>query len=170
MENSKDRIWLVIPVFNNARTVEDIVNQSFNFIDNILVVDDGSTDCDIASLLKDTDAIVITHEKNKGKGEALSSAIDYLTSANAQSMITMDADGQHLSSDIPKFIQKIENNPETIHIGVRDFNQRSIPGTSRFGRKFSNMWIKVETGKDLKDTQSGFRAYPVGLVDRKSVV
>ncbi|MCD4742254.1 MAG: DUF2062 domain-containing protein [Desulfobacteraceae bacterium] len=163
---NKDRIWCVIPVYNNSGTVKNIVEQCSNYINNILVIDDGSNDTDIIELLKDTNASIIQHEKNKGKGSAILTALDFIKKTDALAMITIDADGQHLPSDIPKFIDAINNDPDSLHIGIRDFNQKSIPGSSRFGRKFSNMWFKIETGKDCKDTQSGFRAYPVKLISQ----
>jgi glycosyltransferase involved in cell wall biosynthesis len=163
---NKDPIWCVIPVYNNAHTVKNIVEQCSEFINNILVIDDGSNDTDILRLLKDTGVKIIQHEKNQGKGAAILTALNFIKTKNALSMITIDADGQHLPSDIPKFIDAIEREPDSLHIGIRDFDQRSIPESSRFGRKFSNMWFKVETGKECKDTQSGFRAYPVKLISQ----
>ena len=163
--NNND-IWCVIPVYNNAATVKDIVNKSFNFIKNIIVIDDGSTDADLTELLEDTTAIVIRHKTNKGKGAALSTALKYLNEKNAISMITIDGDGQHLPEDLPKFLEAIQQSPDSLHIGIRNFNQSCIPGSSRFGRKFSNLWFKIETGKDCKDTQSGFRAYPIKLISK----
>ena len=163
---NKDRIWCVIPVYNNAATVKNIVEQCSEFLNNILVIDDGSNDTDITELLKDTNAKIIQHEKNQGKGAAILTALDFIKKTNAFSMITIDADGQHFPSDIPKFLDAIDKNPDSLYIGIRDFNQQSIPESSRFGRKFSNLWFKVETGKECKDTQSGFRAYPVKLISQ----
>ncbi|MCK5313224.1 MAG: DUF2062 domain-containing protein [Desulfobacteraceae bacterium] len=163
---NKDGIWCVIPVYNNAETIKNIVEQCAGYIDNILVIDDGSNDIDIIELLKDTDVRIIQHDKNKGKGAALLTALNFVKKKDALAMITIDADGQHLPSDIPKFLNQIEKNPDSLHIGIRNFNQSSIPESSRFGRKFSNMWFKIETGKECKDTQSGFRAYPVKLISQ----
>ena len=166
MKMNNDSVWCVIPVYNNATTIKKIVEQSFKYIKNILVIDDGSTDANLTELLKETEAIVIRHEKNKGKGAALLTAINYLKRKDALSMITIDGDGQHLPEDLPFFLDAIENNPNSLYVGVRDLNQPSVPGSSRFGRKFSNMWFKIETGKDCKDTQSGFRAYPIKLISK----
>ncbi|MCP4671176.1 MAG: DUF2062 domain-containing protein [Desulfobacula sp.] len=166
MTMNKESVWCVIPVYNNAATIKNIVEQSFNYINNILVIDDGSTDANLIELLKDTKAVVIRHDKNSGKGEALLTAINYLKEKDALSMITIDGDGQHLPQDLPSFLSAIENNPDSLYVGVRNFNQVTIPDSSRFGRKFSNMWFKVETGLDCNDTQSGFRAYPVKLISQ----
>lgn len=161
-----ESVWCVIPVYNNAATIKSIVEQSFNYIKNILVIDDGSTDANLIELLRDTKAMVIRHDKNSGKGAALLTAINYLKARDALSMITIDGDGQHLPEDLPSFLRAIEKNPDVLYIGVRNFDQSAVPDSSRFGRKFSNMWFKVETGLDCKDTQSGFRAYPVKLISQ----
>ncbi|MCP4105412.1 MAG: DUF2062 domain-containing protein [Desulfobacteraceae bacterium] len=162
----KDAVWLVIPVYNNKDTIKSVVDQSLNQINNILVIDDGSTDADLTKLLKDAEVKVIRHDENKGKGTAILTALNYLVEKNFISMITIDGDGQHLPEDIPLFIDAVKKNPDSLYIGTRDFDQPSVPDSSRFGRKFSNMWFKIETGKECSDTQSGFRAYPVKLISQ----
>ncbi len=162
----KNDIWCVIPVYNNANSIKDIVKSSFNYLRNILVIDDGSTDTDLALLLKDTGAEIIRHDKNRGKGAALLTAINHLKAKHAVSMITIDGDGQHLPEDIPLFINAVNEDHDAIYVGTRNFDNADVPRSSRFGRKFSNMWFKIETGKDCSDTQSGFRAYPVQLISQ----
>jgi uncharacterized protein (DUF2062 family) len=76
--------------------------------------------------------------------------------------ISIDSDGQHFAADIPKFINKLEDNNEPILIlGNRNMNQEGIPGKSSFGNRFSNFWYWVETGKKQPDTQTGYRLYPI---------
>jgi glycosyltransferase involved in cell wall biosynthesis len=159
-------IWCVIPVYNNSATIKEVVEGACSYLENILVVDDGSDDCDIRSILKDCNVKIITHTTNKGKGAALKTAIEYLHEHNADYMITLDGDGQHYSEDIPKFISAIEKNDHTLAIGCRNFNSENIPKKSKIGRSFSNMWIRLETGLKVKDTQSGFRAYPVKYISK----
>ena len=80
----------------------------------------------------------------------------------ADSMVTLDADGQHDPDDLPKFISALRDCPDAVVVGCRDFEHAAnVPGSSRFGRKFSNFWCRLETGTACGDTQSGFRAYPV---------
>ncbi len=159
-------IWCVIPVYNNTATIKPIVQKCLKYLDNVLVVDDGTTDGDISELLKDCSITILQHKKNMGKGAAIQTALEHIKNRKGLSMITLDADGQHLPEDIQKFLNAIYDQPDALHIGVRDFNQSTIPDSSRFGRKFSNLWFKVETGQECKDTQSGFRAYPVDLISR----
>jgi Glycosyl transferase family 2. len=74
-------------------------------------------------------------------------------------IITIDADGQHDPADLPLFLDAIAKDDNAIIVGARDFNTANVPGSSRFGRKFSNFWLRVQTGIAISDVQSGFRAY-----------
>jgi uncharacterized protein (DUF2062 family) len=79
-------------------------------------------------------------------------------------IITVDADLQHHPEDIDCFLPVIDKDPTAIVVGNRGFQGQTIPGSTRFGRKFSNFWFRVQTGFSLGDTQSGFRAYPVFML------
>lgn len=155
------RVWCVVPVYNNASTVVDVVRRCRSQIGNVLVVDDGSSDIDIKEELRGSDIHVIHHERNMGKGAAIISALNFLGKHGATYMITVDADGQHYPEDIPSFFPLIADNDRTMVIGCRDFSVANIPNSSRLGRRISNFWMKIETGLDILDCQSGYRAYPV---------
>lgn len=159
-----DEIWCVIPVYNNAATVKKVVHDCLQYVPRVLVVDDGSTDADISGLLKASGAQVLRHERNLGKGAALKTALAYIGERNGRFMITVDGDGQHLAGDIPRFLEALDD--QSLIVGARDFSVENVPGKSKFGRAFSNFWLRVETGAVLNDTQSGFRAYPVDLLER----
>ena len=115
----------------------------------------------IPGMFAETDISVIRHEKNRGKGEAIMTAAEYIAAKGGLFMITIDADGQHYPEDLDKFIPLLSDDDSSIVIGCRNFNAENIPGSSRFGRKFANFWLRVETGISIGDCQSGFRAYPV---------
>lgn len=166
-EITLDRIWCVIPVYNNAATVVKVANECRKYVPRVLVIDDGSTDADIAGLLRGSPVQVLSHECNLGKGAALKTALSYIREQQGRFMITVDADGQHLAGDIPRFLEALDD--QTLIVGARDFSVSNVPARSKFGRAFSNFWLRVETGAVLKDTQSGFRAYPVDLLERLSV-
>lgn len=163
------RLLIVIPVYNHRTELCRVVTGAQAFGD-VLIVDDGSTDgveADIASLSVPS----IRHNENRGKGAAILSASAYAKKHGYTHIITMDADGQHLATDIPKFIAAVEMNPDSVIVGVRDFSnaeQRNIPISATFGRAFSNFWFRVQTGEKGLDTQSGFRAYPVALLQQLS--
>jgi len=156
-----DSIWCVIPVYNNGNTVKLIAAGCRLYLKNILVIDDGSTDTDLLSLFQDTDIKVIRHERNMGKGKAIMTAVKFIGQNGGLFMITIDADGQHYPEDIKKFIPLLSGDDSSIIIGCRNFETSNVPASSRFGRKFANFWLRVETGTSIGDCQSGFRAYPV---------
>ena len=161
-------IWCVVPVYNNGATVRDVALGCREQLDHVLVVDDGSTDVDVAALFSETDIEVLTHSENQGKGAALKSALEFVHERKGQWMLCIDADGQHHPEDIPRFFQTLEEFPNSIVIGARDFDTPNVPKSSRFGRKFSNFWIQLECGARVSDSQSGFRAYPVALIRQMS--
>ncbi|MEE9118578.1 MAG: DUF2062 domain-containing protein, partial [Calditrichia bacterium] len=160
------RIWCAVPVFNNKDTVKSVVTGCSSVLNNIVVVDDGSTDADISLLLSDIDVVVLKHEKNLGKGQAILTAAKYVEAHGGHYMITIDADGQHNPDDIEKFIPLLHESDSSIVIGCRNFNTDNVPGKSRFGRKFANFWLRMETGIHIDDCQSGFRAYPVRYLNQ----
>ena len=162
--DSTQNIWVAIPVHNNAGTVRAIALECRKIIPNVLIIDDGSHDARVAELMADTGIEVITHETNRGKGQAILTAARAIQQRGGVTMIAIDGDGQHYPSDLCAFLPVIAEAPDAIVIGERDMTGENVPGSSRFGRKFSNFWLKVETGLDLGDTQSGFRAYPVGHI------
>jgi glycosyltransferase involved in cell wall biosynthesis len=157
-------IWCVIPTFNNKNTVKEVALGCRKYLEHVLVVDDGSTDADIKVLFTDTDIRVLTHLKNLGKGQAIRTALDFIQKQAGKFMLTIDADGQHYPQDIDKFLCLLQDNQASIIIGCRDFQQKSIPGKSQFGRAFSNFWVRLETGVIIQDSQSGFRSYPVEYI------
>jgi len=154
-------IWCVIPVYNNGKTIRSVALACREVLMNVLVIDDGSTDVDLKTLLSDTDITVVRHPVNQGKGKALLTALDYVAAKSARYMITLDGDGQHKASDLNTFFPLIEYDEDTFVIGCRDFSRPNVPGKSKFGRNFANFWLRVETGVLIGDCQSGFRAYPV---------
>jgi len=131
-----------------------------------VVVDDGSTDADVAGLLAGLDVVVLKHGKNLGKGQAILTASRYVEDHGGLYLITIDADGQHAPRDMEKFIPLMREDEPAVIIGSRDFTVANVPAASRFGRSFANFWLKVETGRTVDDCQSGFRAYPVHYLNR----
>jgi len=167
MEKTNENIAAVIPVYNNAATVKAVAEGVLQHIAQVIVVDDGCTDTNIAVLFKDMPVTVLTHEHNKGKGAALLTALAYLKEkTNATHMVTIDADGQHFPSDLPLFINAIGKEPRTFFVGARELHVKNTPTKNKLGRLLSNAWYFFETGKHLIDTQSGFRAYPIRLISQ----
>lgn len=161
-----DRVWVAIPVYNNRDTLPGIVSACRSVHPNVVVVDDGSIDCDVAGLLAGLEVTVLRHGKNRGKGAAILTASLFVEDRGGGYVITLDADGQHDPGDIRKFLPLLPAEENAVLIGIRDFATENVPASSRFGRSFANFWLRVETGEVLDDCQSGFRAYPVRHLNR----
>jgi len=155
------RACVIIPTYNNAATLADVIRDVSRYTDHIIVVNDGSTD-NTREIIQSFPVVQpVSYEKNKGKGWALRQAFKYAAGKGYKYAISIDSDGQHFAKDLPLFLDKIEESPNSIIIGARNMNQTSVPGGSSFGNKFSNFWFKVETGINSPDTQSGYRLYPL---------
>ncbi len=155
-------VWCAIPVYNNQATLRQVALGCRRHVGHVLVVDDGSTDADVSALLADTDIQVVRHSQNLGKGAALQTALRHIAQSGGRYMITIDGDGQHFPDDLPHLLERLD--PETIVIGDRRQVIGNMPGKSRFGRRFSDFWVMLETGQPVSDSQSGFRAYPVDKI------
>jgi len=153
---------VLIPVYNNEQTIATVIDQVKCQIDRVIVVNDGSTDRTGAILTNRSDIELVCHEKNRGKGAALRSGFEYAFAQGITHVITIDADGQHNTDEIPLFLEKSTEDSESIWIGARTVEgSGKVPFKSRLGRWFGNIWIKLFTGFALADTQSGFRLYPL---------
>lgn len=163
---------IVVPVFNHAATLSMVLHDLNLLAYPLLVVNDGSTDGIAAALEQFPGVDVIHHSQNLGKGAAIATAMRFAAEKGYCAILTFDADGQHLARDVPALIAAHEEDPEALIIGARDFasaESGDIPGSSKFGRSFSNFWIWVESGRWLGDTQTGLRVYPVDLDWLKSI-
>ncbi|MGY8934163.1 MAG: DUF2062 domain-containing protein [Flavobacteriales bacterium] len=157
------KICVIIPTYNNERTLKRVIDGVLDITDDLIVINDGATDSTSRILKKYTDITQIYLPKNKGKGNALRVGFKKAEELGYEFSITIDSDGQHYPEDIAVFVNQLEfeTNKNLLLIGSRNMNQEAVPGGSSFGNKFSNFWYKVETGIQLKDTQSGFRLYPL---------
>ena len=152
---------VIIPTYNNGKTLLQVIYDVSAYATNIVVINDGSTDS-TSLLLEDQTAIsVVEYEKNIGKGNALKIGLEWAQENGFSYAISIDSDGQHFASDIPQFIEAIRESPNSLIIGSRNLHEENMPKKNTFGNKFSNFWVKIETGLNLPDTQSGFRLYPI---------
>ncbi len=156
---------IAIPLYNHAAAVRHVVQRALAVHDEVLVVDDGSTDGG-ADFVADLPVRIVRHPRNLGKGAAILTAAAEARRLGMTHIVTLDADGQHAPEDIARFLPEIAAHPEAIVVGCRDFATANVPGSSRFGRQFSNFWLRLQTGRSLGDTQSGFRAYPLAVLEQ----
>ncbi len=156
---------VIIPTYNNEKTIKKVVDSVKDYSDDVIVVNDGSTDHTSAILGEYSGIQYISYKENKGKGYALLTGLKYAIEKGFDYAITLDSDGQHFADDIPAFIDRIEEKPGSILIGARNLRADNMPGKNTFANKFSNFWYKIETGNTLQDTQSGFRLYPLKWIE-----
>lgn len=158
---------VIVPTYNNQKTLKKVLDSILDFTQNIIIVNDGSTD-ETSEILKQYSQFTqIHHPKNIGKGRALRNGFRKAIEMHFEYAITIDSDGQHFASDIPNFIAEIQKEPNSLLIGSRNMTQENVPKKSSFGNKFSNFWFQFETGIKLEDTQSGFRLYPLKLIPKQ---
>ena len=154
---------VVIPTYNNHKTLKRLVEGVLDYTTDIIIVNDGSTDSTVQILETFSKIKQIHLPKNKGKGNALRLGFELAEDLGFKNAITIDSDGQHFPEDIPVFVDALEmsENKNLLIIGARNMSQEGVPKKSSFGNKFSNFWFWFETGISLEDTQSGFRLYPL---------
>lgn len=155
------KVCVIIPTYNNHKTLKRVLDSVLQYTSNVIVVNDGSTDSTAQILEAYSHLVQIHHSKNIGKGKALRNAFKKALELDYDYAITIDSDGQHFASDIPSFIAALETDADVLLIGSRNMTQENVPKKSSFGNKFSNFWFWFETGNKLEDTQSGFRLYPL---------
>lgn len=165
MNTDPARPLIVIPTYNNGTTLPDVVRGALDTGLDVLVVDDGSTD-DGPGLLSELPATVIGYGENRGKGAAILEAGRWAAEHHYTHVITIDADGQHDPGEVGVFLDAIRADPAALVLGKRDFDSPDVPDSSKFGRNFSNFWVKITSGQNVSDSQSGYRAYPVEILTR----
>lgn len=159
------RIPVIIPSLEpNQKIIQLIKDLQANGLNDIVVVDDGSGSQyrEIFDTIEQlTNRKVLVHDVNKGKGAALKTAFSkLLTDADVLGCVTADSDGQHTPADIKKCIEAFEKNPDSLILGVRDFDQENVPSRNKFGNKLSIHLFSFLGRVKVSDTQTGLRAIP----------
>lgn len=157
-----------MPTYNNERSLGIVLKDLEHYTHNIVVVNDGSTDSTKAILAADPYITVEHFKKNCGKGIALKRAFKVAQELGYDYAISIDSDGQHYADDLEIFLSELENKApeeEILLVGDRNMGSGNVPGKSSTGNKFSNFWYMVVTGSELHDTQSGYRLYPLKIVN-----
>lgn len=164
--NEYMKYCVVIPVYNSENHIADVIEDVVQYVDNIIVVDDGSTDGTLSIIEKINNICLITYSRNRGKGYALRRGFALAISLGFTHVVTLDADGQHKAKDINLLINRAIGKEDALIIGSRCFDNPNMPQGNRFANKFSNFWFKIQTGITLPDTQTGFRLYPVYIMKK----
>lgn len=154
---------VVIPAHNEARTIHAVAAGALQQLPLVIVVDDASTD-GTADLLKGLPVIVLRNEQNRGKAASLLRGVGAAIERGASAIVTLDGDGQHDPEDIPSLLKAYRAMPGSIVIGARLHHRAKIPPARYWANRVANFWISLASGYSIADTQSGFRVYPVRLL------
>ena len=157
------KLLAIIPALNAEATIGDVVRKAREQIDDVIVVDDGCTD-GTADVARAEGATVLRHELNRGKGASLKSGFAYAREHGYDAVITLDADGQHLPSEIPKIVKAWQETGADLVIGGRAHLFDHMLPRRRMANRFSAWAIAKAAGTRVSDSQSGFRLYSARLI------
>jgi glycosyltransferase involved in cell wall biosynthesis len=157
------KVFALIPALNAEKTIGDVVRQAREQLENVIVIDDGSTD-HTGEVARANGAAVIRHEVNRGKGASLKTGFAYAVEQGYDGVVTLDADGQHLPSEIPAIIRGSEEHGADLVIGGRAHLFNEMLPRRRIANRFSAWTIAKCAGVRVTDSQSGFRFYSTRLL------
>lgn len=149
---------VLIPAYNAGLTISELIEKISEFIDksDIVVIDDGSKD-ETFAIAQKAGVVVLKHERNKGKGEALKTGFKYALEKNYDALLTIDADLQHDPSSIRDFLQKAKENFDGILIGTRDILLKKMPLARWLSNSLTSVILSILSGQTIRDSQSGYR-------------
>ncbi len=173
MEKVLDTVVLIPSLHPNHLLTEYVNNLTETGFTSIVIVDDGSgSDRKYQDIFEDINSrdncVVIGYPENHGKGYALRHGMDYIQQhyPNAPGVVTADSDGQHTAPDVMKLALRLQEKQDSLLIGSRDFSRKNknIPFKSRAGNRLTSFFYMLLYGQWLPDTQTGLRAFPIGLI------
>jgi glycosyltransferase involved in cell wall biosynthesis len=155
--NNMSRFAVILPCYNAADTIGDIVDRCRQFCDDVIVINDGSID-NTQAICTARKVTILSFTHNQGKGTALIKAFEYILRKSIYDfVITIDGDGQHAPEDIPRFVKCYEKNKSDMIIGCRKFAFSKMPFRNWFGNRTTSLLFKLSTGRYFHDTQCGYR-------------
>ncbi len=154
----KSNFAIIVPAYNTEASIEQVLLQLSQYVSlkDVIVINDGSTD-NTANIIRKTDAILLEHPHNKGKGAALKTAFQYILNSDYEAVITIDADLQHNPISIPNFIKVWQEDKADIIIGNRMDNITSMPLIRCLSNRISSFFVSWRAKAKILDSQSGYR-------------
>lgn len=157
-KNKTKRSLALIPCYNEEITIGSIVHKTRRYVDEVLVIDDGSED-GTAKIAKEAGATVLIHDINKGKGAGIKDGFSYALSKKYDYVVTLDGDAQHNPDEIPVLLNSIKNNGHDITLGVRYGENTEMPLWRKMGKRVLDYATSMGNGGFVTDSQCGFRAF-----------
>lgn len=148
----------IVPAYREEGRVGDVVRRLRAAVSEVLVVDDGSPD-GTAREAREAGARVIIHERNRGKGGALRTGFAWALAEDADPILTLDADGQHLPEEVPRLLECASRTGADIVVGTRRLDPREMPFVRRWTNRTMSAVLSLAAGCRIGDTQSGFRLF-----------
>ena len=156
---------ILIPAYNEATTISEVIEASLQFTPHVIVVNDASQD-DTSSVVKQTPALLLEHSVNKGKASALLTGFQKAIELDMDYVITLDGDGQHNPKNIPLLMNAFDQNPGQLIIAARLENRDNAPKARLLANKIADFWVGWAASCPIADSQSGFRLYPTALLKK----
>jgi glycosyltransferase involved in cell wall biosynthesis len=154
---------IVIPAYNEAATIRELVERCLQLTLPVIVVDDGSTD-NTQAVLEGLPVTLLANAQNSGKAATLWYGMQEAIKAGAEQVISIDGDGQHRPEDIPALLETARQHPANMVIAARLKDNDQAPRARLAANRFADFWISWAAGQWIHDTQSGFRLYPAELI------
>ena len=158
------RTCAVIPTYDNPLTIGRVVTEVRRHVPDVIVVDDGGHPTAVRALdeiCEQGGSLVVHHERNEGKGAAVKTGLRTARDLGYTHALQIDADGQHTTADIPKFLAQAAERPEAAVLGHPVFDA-TMPRGRRAAHALTNFMVFLQTGgRFIVDPQCGFRVYPV---------
>jgi len=158
-------ICALIPAFNEAAHIAQVVEGARPYVESVIVIDDGSSD-GTAELARKAGAFCIELTSNSGKATALRRGFTHACTQNFTHAITMDGDGQHLPQDIPVLLRAAQETKADLVIGARPFDRALMPRARYYSNTIGNRLASALVGREIKDSQSGFRLFRLESLSR----
>ena len=155
----------VIPAYNEGPAVATVVRGALQQVDHVIVVDDSSAD-DTAVVAREAGAEVVRHALQRGAGRATATGLQAALRLGADLIVTLDADGQHLTEEIPLLFAPLREGTADMTLGCRVLDRASMPRLRRFGNDLANVWTWMLFGVKVSDSQSGYRGFTRATAQR----
>lgn len=159
---------VVIPAYNEARTIRDVARRAAAQVPLVIVVNDHSTD-GTAAQLEGLPVVALRNDVNLGKAGSLRRGADEALRRGADLIVTLDGDGQHAPEDIPVLLAACRGAPGHIIVGARLHQREKIPAPRYRANRIANFWVGLAAGYPIADSQSGFRVYPARIFSEAQV-